>query len=912
MNESLLFWAKLGDNVWPTEYHPVVCHLIDVGQVAHRLWDDVFRKHIKQWVTGRFGLPDENTTGAWLAFWVAAHDIGKVSPCFQDRGERTNELRMRLEPGFNFGTIDKPHGDISTKVLAEELKQRNGQPWIPKAIARNIAVAVGGHHGIFPTDWVDMSRPLGNQSWSSARRELLSHLARLFGVNDLQVPNPPNPDDQSVWIYLAGLTSVADWIGSNVEFFKPVGNADLAAGSFDVDGYFRNAERYAEESLKTLGWLGRANDNRKVSMSDFLPRDREARPLQKTVAEIVEGMTDPGLLIVEAPMGEGKTEAAWFAAASWDKCDGQGTYVALPTMATSNQMFGRVESFLGADGEGKKNLMLQHGKATLNDKFDDLKYKARVYDEEKRPSAVVAEEWFAANKKHGLLAPYGVGTIDQALLAVLQTKHMFVRLFGLAGKCVILDEVHAYDAYMTTLMERLLRWLAALQCTVVLLSATLPKDKRLALLRAYAGDDVQEPEPVSYPRVTSVTVGGPPTATPVQADPKRAKTVKLGWIMEDGLIERLKSALANGGCAAVIRNTVGLAQETYERLRDGLKEAGITVELFHARFPFGRRKQIEDNVLGKLGKGPDGAATNTMRPARYVLVATQVIEQSLDLDFDLMISDLAPVDLVLQRAGRLHRHERGERQPGLTEPYLWLIEPEFGEDGVPRFGKSEYVYARYVLLKSRIVLKSAGSIRLPDDLERFVEQVYGTETLTIPDGWNAALKESEAKLTQERREHRMKAKGVMIYRPDDEDLLGQQNAQLDEDNPEAAEKIRAATRDTEPTIQLIVVYHLYGQDFLDAGRREPFDETDEPNLVRVRRMLDNEVSIGHRGCVMHYVRSPVPPGWRKSGMLRNHRILRVDPEGLSLTDDWIRITHNLGVIITRKTDRGVGRCQVSI
>ena len=183
------------------------------------------------------------------------------------------------------------------------------------------------------------------------------------------------------------------------------------------------------------------------------------------------------MLIVEAPMGEGKTEAAWYAAATWDRRGGQGTYVALPTMATSNQMFERVGKFLEADSGG--NLMLLHGKAALNDRFEKLRYAAEVYDhdDEKNPSAVVAEGWFASNKKHGLLAPYGVGTIDQALLAVLQTKHVFVRLFGLAGKCVILDEVHAYDAYMTTLMERLLRWLAALGCPVVLLARRCPRKR---------------------------------------------------------------------------------------------------------------------------------------------------------------------------------------------------------------------------------------------------------------------------------------------------------------------------------------------------------------------------------------------------------------------------------------------------
>lgn len=897
MNDFVLCWAKLGENVWPVEYHPLVCHLIDVGQVARRLWDNVLRTYIRRWVALRLGLDNENATGAWMAFWAATHDIGKMSPCFQHRDDRTEQLRKRFcGRGFDFPGHDRLHGDISTRVLADELMQTDCWPAITGPVARSIAVAVGGHHGIFPMNWWDMPGSLGNEKWSVSRRELLAVLAELFGVRNLPAPSSSDSDDQSVWMYLAGLTSVADWIGSNVEFFPPAGNAAMVDRPFDVDDYFKKAGNKAEEALKALGWLGRGETTATISFSDLFPFS--PRPLQNAVAETASRLTEPGLLIVEAPMGEGKTEAAWFAAASWDRRGGQGTYVALPTMATSNQMFGRVEGFLGADIEGKKNLMLQHGKAALNERFDELKYQARVYDEEKRPSAVVAESWFAANKKHGLLAPYGVGTIDQALLAVLQTRHVFVRLFGLAGKCVILDEVHAYDAYMTTLMERLLRWLAALGCPVVLLSATLPKDKRLALLRAYAGDDVVEPNHEMYPRITKLTVAGVPEAIHIEADKARSKTVKLGWVSDDGLAEQLKIALANGGCAAVIRNTVGLAQETYVHLRDGLKDADITVELFHARFPFGRRMEIENAVLAQYGKKGGPIERN-----KRVLVATQVIEQSLDLDFDLMISDVAPVDLVLQRAGRLHRHDRAGRPYGLSEPQVWLVAPTIAEDGPPSFGKSEFVYARYVLLRSHIVLNTADSIRLPDDLERFVEQVYGSEPLAIPDGWEAGLAESEATMTQERKDQRKKAKGVMICRPDDEYLFHQENLQLDEDNPAAAERIRAATRDTEPTIQLIVVYQIDGQDFLDNCGHEPFFEADEPNIPRMRRLLDNEVTIGHRGCVMHYVRCSVPPGWRKNGMLRNHRVLRVGHDGNALTDQWIRLTADQGVIIRQRNDK---------
>jgi CRISPR-associated endonuclease/helicase Cas3 len=895
------FWAKLGSATWPDEYHPVICHLIDVGAVALNLWENVFRRRFRQWLSGRLGLDkDEKACGRWLAFWCGTHDIGKVSPDFQFQGN-TCELKRRLtapEAGFNFAhTGDKQqHGVISTVVLNAELTRGQDWPAVAESVARNVAVAVGGHHGFFPTDWIDICGPLGNEKWATARRELLAQLARLFGVIGAPSPKPTSPDDQSVWMAVAGLTSVADWIGSNQSFFNPVGNPVLLNSSFNLNDYLKHANLQAQKALKELGWLDREHATSPVKFAELFPFITEPRPLQTALVEIIDGMTEPGLLIVEAPMGEGKTEGGWYAAACWDRRGGQGAYVALPTMATSNQMFDRVGAFLGGDAEadtGKKNLMLQHGKAALNDQFEKLKYAARVYDDEKHPSAVVAEKWFAGNKKHGLLAPYGVGTIDQALLAVLQTKHVFVRLFGLAGKCVILDEVHAYDAYMTTLMERLLRWLGALGCPVVLLSATLPRNKRLQLLRAYAGDDLPEPADVPYPRITSVKACRRPDehaeVEHVAADASRARTVRLGWLDEDSLAEKLRQSLANGGCATVIRNTVGLAQQMYLRLRDTLKEDGITVELFHARFPFGRRMEIENAVLKRFGKHGGSAERN-----KRVLVATQVVEQSLDLDFDAMFSDVAPVDLVLQRAGRLHRHERGPRPGGVSEPCLWLIEP--GEkDGLPDFGRSEYVYAPFVLLRSYMVLKAGETVRMPDDLERFIEQVYGTEPLTIPDGWQTALDQSKEKLKVKQENQQLNALDVSINDPDDSPLE-QQSQQLEEDDPEAAKKIQAQTRDSDPIIQLIVVYQLAGQDYLDAVGQEPFNEADVPDVPRVRQLLDNEVTISHYGCFLAYVGRGVPKAWREKGMLRHHRIVRVDGDGKSLPGDFfLRVDHQLGV-----------------
>jgi CRISPR-associated endonuclease/helicase Cas3 len=304
--------------------------------------------------------------------------------------------------------------------------------------------------------------------------------------------------------------------------------------------------------------------------------------------------------------------------------------------------------------------------------------------------------------------------------------------------------------------------------------------------------------------------------------------------------------------------------------------------------------EIEEDVLKRFGKDGGPAERN-----KRVLVATQVVEQSLDLDFDAMISDVAPADLVLQRTGRLHRHARGQRPTGVNEPRLWLIEPTI-QAALPEFGPSEWVYARFILLRSHIALKAVQTIRLPDDLEHFVEQVYGTESLTIPDGWQTALDESKRALSEAQRSQRMKAKGVMVYRPDDEDLLRQQNAQLDEDNPEAAEKIRAATRDTDPTVPVILVYHIDGRDSLDDAGQEPFDEAEKPDLVRVRRLLDNEVTVNHQGCVACYVRRSVPAGWRERGMLRHHRVVRLDASGASLSTEYpLRFNPDIGVVFTR-------------
>ena len=912
------FWAKLGDARWLEAYHPVVCHLIDVGVVTQALWTDAIRDRVKDRVAGQLGLKVDEA-GAWIAFWVASHDIGKVTPCFQFKG-KTDALKQKLyAANFDAGSGDKHHTYTGTKHFHDLLISGGDGAW-PKMegeIAQKVAVTTGGHHGTFPTSWSEICIELGNAKWGSARTAILADLAVRFGVVGLKPPCLTTPEDQSVWMFLAGLTSVADWIGSNVSFFPSfIGETKKLDDPFDLDHYWTQSQQRATTALDALGWLGRDKPTNIVRKFVEVTNIPNPRPLQNKIIPIAEKMTAPQLVIVEAPMGEGKTEAAWYVADCWDRRGGAGTYVALPTMATSNQMFGRVGIFL-VGGDGKKNLMLQHGKAALNDQFEKLQYAAKVYDEgSQTASGVVAEEWFAKNKKHGLLAPYGVGTIDQVLLAVLQTKHVFVRLFGLAGKCVILDEVHAYDAYMTTLMERLLRWLAALGCPVVLLSATLPKEKRAKLLNAYAGIDLPELEQVEYPRITTVAVGeakAEVTKIPA-ATPPRESTVHLKWVAEYALAATLKLALADGGCAAVIRNTVGLAQATYTQLKDAFEGTDTEVELFHARFPFGRRQKIETDVLKRYGKESGPIERN-----RQVLVATQVIEQSLDLDFDVMFTDVAPVDLVLQRAGRLHRHARDARPATVSLPELWLIEPG-DKDGRPDFGNSEWVYAAHVLFKSFLTLRgqrqptaARNVINLPTDIDSLILEVYSQENM--PSGltdaeirhWDVTKAKHEAIQAKEEDE----ALNSQIKKPSYSAVLARIVGEpRDEDNPDLHPAHQALTRLTRPTVQLICLFAD-----TDGTLRLPHDGTPVPTLrvqkmsaggsEDLRRLLLAEMSVADMRVVRELWASPLrPTEWKEVGMLKRHHLV-VFTDGVAILGGAeLRLDMLLGLEVTRCENEG--------
>ncbi|MGH7390349.1 MAG: CRISPR-associated helicase Cas3' [Candidatus Rokuibacteriota bacterium] len=907
-NDLTLLWAKTG--ISPSgerTEHPLVCHLIDVSVVARAMWDTVLPAAARLRFAAQLGV-DEPSAGCWVSFFAAMHDLGKASPAFQLQHEPARKrLEARRWPLPRVRARER-HGAITAHLLTTLLPEYG----LPPGVGRHVAVAVGGHHGLFPAPGTRFDVVVtGAGPWTAAQRELVCCFAELAGVSGHA---PPRTIDLVTAVVLAGLVSVADWIGSNTAYFPHRCTDGGDPAPVDILQYREEAVGRARHALRELGWAAWGSPAGGSRFQDCFP-GLTSRPVQDVVAGLTERLAGPGLVIIEAPMGEGKTEAALYLADRWNAALGQhGFYIALPTQATSDQMFSRVREFLARRYPGDLvNVQLLHGHASLSAEFEELRREGdrRLHlqdvhgDQDHGAGAVVAAEWFTYRKR-GLLAAYGVGTIDQALLAVLQARHVFVRQFGLASKVVVLDEVHAYDTYMSHLLERLLAWLAALRAPVVVLSATLPSARRSQLVAAYReGSGMQGHEDtgyVAYPRVTW-TIGDNAGAVHAPGSPGRSRAVGVAWVDMDGpdrqsALERLGDMvvdkLAGGGTAAVVCNTVKRAQEVYRVLASRLGQA---VDLLHARYPFDERQARQARALRRFGR--PGPATE--RPARAVLVATQIIEQSLDLDFDLLVTDFAPVDLVLQRLGRLHRHER-PRPPGLSEPVAWVGRPAITDGGCPAFGPAGSVYDDHVLLRSWLALGETDRLLVPDDIDPLVQVVYA-EIDVPPPGLGEALARQWRETLREERSARdgARAEAEVRWLPmptSDVPLPMLMRNPREEDEPEIHPAHQALTRLAEPSVSIVLLHATPGGPATAPEGGQLVDLSRSPSAADAARLLGRSVTFSDRRLVRLLQAKPVPAAWQRSPLLRHHRAVILGADGAAtFGHNRLLLDPELGVVI---------------
>ncbi|WP_341746678.1 CRISPR-associated helicase Cas3' [Dermatophilus congolensis] len=585
----------------------------------------------------------------------------------------------------------------------------------------------------------------------------------------------------------------------------------------------------------------------------------EPTPTQTAAIHAAWAAKRPPLIILEAEMGSGKTEAGLAATEILAYRFGmQGVFMALPTMATSDAMFGRVRAWIDSlPGNGALSMFLAHAKAGLNDEYQGLaddRWITEVHDDDEPPNhALAAVNAWTRGRRKGVLAPFVVGTIDQILFGALRSKHLALRHLALAGKVVVIDEVHAADTYMREYLAAILVWLGAYGTPVVLMSATLPQAQRTQLVNAYAKGAARSSSAHPTPSATpdSITPKGYPRTllldtsfreVETQQKSHRPRTITVEEFPDDipSLASRLASDLAEGGCVAVVRNTVSRAQTTWQALRRALPHTEVL--LVHSRFLSIDRAARENDLRGRLGRGSSCLAGT--RPHRLVLVGTQVLEQSLDIDVDLMVTDLAPIDLLLQRLGRLHRHTRGveekDRPPLLRAPRVLLTGADWQHSPVKADAGSERVYGSIQLLRAAATLQQHGNkIHLPQDIPTLVDRAYAPD-LTAPQGWEKAWEVAEQRELERVEKAKSKATAFLLGPPTSHEGLLARFGFFVKGDPDDGNGGRSQVRDSEDSLEVIVVQRINGTIRPMPGSGLPEDTTlplDFPPEPRIARAL---------------------------------------------------------------------------
>ena len=759
---DLRFWAK--ERGLRGKVYPLACHSLDTAAAALVLWREYLSPGLRKTIASAMET-DEEHAGRCIAFWAGLHDIGKLTREFQQQ----IDVDLSDYPGEELSGERRSHAAATGQWLPFVLSSV-GYPPTGQA-AWLAAQLLGGHHGRFHEHPTSHSRsPLVELGFSSARWEE-QRRALLHAVFDATgCPGPPDMLDGPTAAVVCGLVILADWLVSQEDFILE------RLGSLPADGSVSALRTHFEESQRRVPALLDAAGLRPITVppatfAESFPHIDEPNGLQTSLAEHLPPLcTGPGLVLITAPMGEGKTEAAYHVADLLGAATGRpGRFLALPTTATADQMHSRFKEYArhrtkGTDPARPSTLALLHSMAWLNPDYapaDAPGVSTVLSDGADHRDPFAATEWLMGRKR-GLLASWAVGTIDQALMAVLRAKHNALRLFGLAGKVVVVDEAHAVDPYMQLLLEQLLRWLGTLDTPVVLLSATLHHSIANSLVKAYLEGARgyrwrrSEPQPVpevSYPgwlhadaRTGKVTRSADVDPVPITTTPREPLAVRLVDIpvrngspdRSEALRRELTPLVEGGGCAAVICTTVAEAQEVYDLLAGWFAERGGNapeLHLLHSRFPNRQRTEITETVVDLFGK--DGAKHGKRPTHGAVLVATQVVEQSLDLDLDLMVSDIAPVSLLLQRAGRCWRHEHldvVERPAWAERPELVVLTPEQDAeaDGPPQFPRSwQAVYPLSLLQRTHALLRRRDGepVRIPEDVQSLVDDVYDDDSL---------------------------------------------------------------------------------------------------------------------------------------------------------------------------------------
>lgn len=720
-------WAKKKEINGEYFWLPLEQHLEDTKNVISYLWEHWLSDSQKDLVN-----KSTDYKGKEVSIFIAyTHDIGKATPAFQTTkntyqqpSEIDSELLYNLEsyfPGIYYLKLSSPRSTPHSLASQYILKSFG--------VKDDVSTIVGGHHGKTIDDKVTLenqesyksnyfqSEYDGNQlgiNWREQHENILKKALFLSSFSCVsEIPNFSQPAQ----VILLGLLIMADWIASNERYF-PLIEIDC----INVDNKIQRYQEGVSAWVKNQKWIPEALSDSLETYNNRFHFNR-ANEFQNALFELVESSNDSEIFIIEAPMGIGKTEAALITSEQLAFYKGMsGIFFGLPTQATSNGIFKRILDWMkNFDLCLNENLSLRlvHGKAALNEDFYKLANGINYDDSEN--GNVIVNEWFNG-KKTSSLDDFVVGTVDQFLMLSLKQKHLALRHLGFSKKVIIIDEVHAYDAYMNQYLMRSLTWMGSYGVPVIILSATLPHSRRFELVKNYLkGKGIKKEKDEWNLISSSLKTNCYPVVTYNSGGEIKQKTdfestsfseVEVVKIFDKSLEAILRIIDFKEGVVGIIVNTVKKAQELARLCSSLFGEENIL--LIHSSFIATDRIKKENDLIKLIGK-------NALRPEFKIIIGTQVIEQSLDIDFDILISELAPVDLLIQRLGRLHRHTIN-RPICHKHPKFYVVgcsnDLEFDEG-------TEFIYGGFLLTRTQYFLPN--KIILPRDIPFLVQTVYDFE-----------------------------------------------------------------------------------------------------------------------------------------------------------------------------------------
>lgn len=884
MKKNDVLWAKTSDDPSSSKWLPISVHSFDTMYVSTHLWEEWVPRHTREIIES--GIQD-NRLGAidLLKFLSASHDIGKAIPAFQRQKLKNQHMhdyfiRNLISVNLPCNNAIADSNAIHHSLASELILERNG-------VRRSISSIVGAHHGntqksndlnIEMINAYVNNTGFNSKEWKEAQDSLLSYVYQISGVDAQIIVDI----DVTIWsqILLSALIILSDWIASNENWFPLI---DEGVDISDNALYSRGEMGWAKVRIPPV-WNVRLGEISELFENRF--GISNPHPFQRTLIDCIRHTKTPGIYIVEAPMGEGKTEASLAASEILSEKFGMGGVLfALPTQATADGMFPRMKKWIDSvtvEPNDINSIFLAHGKSKFNDRYTSITHYGWENNNLNGDRTVI-HEWFNGKKK-GLLSDFAVGTVDNVLMGGLKLKHLALRHLALTNKVVIIDECHAYDSYMGSYLTKITSWLGMYKVPIIILSATLYPSRREELIRSYLGDKSPnngDDEWISSEQYPCITYTDDNMVKQIGCDPSLpSKEILIEKILYSELLPCIEDASKNGGYIGIVCNTVAKAQDIYEKISEDYPDDLIC--LLHSRYTCIDRTEKESEVLSLMSK-----ECRREPPFRMFVIGTQVIEQSLDLDFDVLITELCPIDLLFQRIGRLHRHNN-VRPKGLELPKCYVM-----DDGELFDQGTEYVYGRYQLYNTRILLKDKLSV--PSDIPRMVHAAYSDEP--IQNGLHRCQDylESFEEMKKARKQKEEKASVFQICNPYAPGLLKKgmtdwlKNRATDDPSGNRA---LATVRDTNGSVETVLVKDngdgtispISGDIEIKINVGDPIDEGVAFILAGCKVSLPNRFvsdrMISKTLCELSdMTNKAIPRSWVSNGWLKDELFLVSDVNG---------------------------------